>query len=397
MVMTFRSVVLAGSLVLVAAVVAACGEDGVTVAAAPSSWEELPDPPLGPRMEAAVAWTGREVVVVGGNDFHCGDAADCGLGDAAGFVDGAAFDPGAGTWRPIADAPVPVWSASATRLGDELFFLAVSNPRDQGRVLLRYDVAADQWDMVDLPEPMVDAQLQLVATDSALVLYPGSDEFGPVDDWKLDPASGEWEVLEDDPLGPAFDRLLVWGGEDLYLFDHALVPQPSGESGPSLVRAARMRDGGWETLPTGEVLGGGLPLVAGHRIVFPALGCSDGGEVNGYGRCIPHGAVFDTEMGTWVELPNAPGRENKNVFSAGAVSAEAAVVWGAGHPYLDTATDRWLTLPALDENADGSFQRWVHGVGPYGFVFGGAQFGDAAPNGELLGDAWLWSPLETNE
>lgn len=85
------------------------------------------------------------------------------------------------------------------------------------------------------------------------------------------------------------------------------------------------------------------------------------------------------------------------MFSAGAVSAEEAVVWGSGHLYLDPATDTWLTLPALDDSADGSFQRWLRGVGPYGFVFGGARFVDEAPNGELLGDAWLWSPLGTNE
>jgi hypothetical protein len=127
--------------------------------------------------------------------------------------------------------------------------------------------------------------------------------------------------------------------------------------------------------------------VTAERIVFPALGCSDGGEVNGYGRCIPHGAVFDTELDSWVELPNAPGRGSKHVFSAGAVSAEAAGVWGDGYPYLDTTTDTWFTAPAFDEGAAGSFQRWVDGVGPYGFVFGGARFGEGAFNGELLGEA----------
>jgi hypothetical protein len=265
------------------------------------------------------------------------------------------------------------------------------------RVLLRYDVAADEWDSVDLPEPMVDAQLQLVATDSSLILYPGTDEFGPVDDWELNVASGMWEIIDADPLGPAFDRLYVWDGDDLYLFDHAPAPQPGGASGPSLVRAARMRDGVWEALPTGNVLGGGIPLAADDRIVFPALGCSDGGPVNGYGRCIPNGAVFNTDLDTWVELPDAPGRGKKDVLSAGAVGVEAAVVWGSGHPYLDTSTDAWLTLPALEENADGSMERSIRGVGPYGFVFGGARFGEAAPNGELLGDAWLWRPPRTNE
>jgi hypothetical protein len=72
-------------------------------------------------------------------------------------------------------------------------------------------------------------------------------------------------------------------------------------------------------------------------------------------------------------------------------------VWGDEYPYLDTTTDTWFTAPTLDEGAAGSFQRRVHGAGPFGFVFGGARFGEDAFNGELLGDAWLWSPIGTNQ
>jgi hypothetical protein len=377
----------------VALLFAGCGGGEPALEPAASSWERLPDAPIDPRTEAAVGWTGREIVVVGGNDFVCGANDDCGLGDATGRSDGAAFEPATQTWRPTADAPFPVWSATTVQVGDWLFLLAVTDPRTPDRALLRYDGIADDWAVIDPPVPLSDAPWRLAATDSALLLYPGSDELGPYSDWLLDPDSGEWTTLADDPQGPGFGRTYLWADGDLYLFDHELVPQPGGADGPSFLRATRLRNGDWTTLPTSDALGGGLPLVADERIIFPALGCSDGGEVNGYGRCIPRGGVFNTELETWSELPDAPGRGNKDVFSSGAISSEAAVVWAAGHPYLDANTNTWLRAPSLDGSTDATTQRWVHGVGPHAFVFGGARFSDSSASGELLNDAWLWSPL----
>lgn len=383
-----------GAAALVALLLAGCGADEQAAELPASSWHRLPEAPIGSRTEAAVGWTGREIVVVGGNDFVCGESDDCGLGDSAAQSDGAAFDPATQTWRTIADAPVPVWSATTIQVGEELILLALVDPRARDRVLLRYDAAADDWATTDPPVPLADVRWRLAATDTALLLYPGSDELGPASDWMLDLDSGEWTTLAEDPHGPGFGRLYVWDDGDLYLFDHDLVPQPGGADGPSFLRVARLRGGDWTSLPTSDALGGGLPLVAEERIIFPALGCSDGGEVNGYGRCIPRGGVFNTELETWSELPDAPGRGSKDVFSSGAISSEVAVVWAAGHPYLDANTDTWFMAPPLDDGTDATTQRWVQGVGPHVFVFGGARFSDSSPSGELLNDAWLWSPLD---
>ena len=136
---------------------------------------------------------------------------------------------------------------------------------------------------------------------------------------------------------------MVWNGEALFLFDKALVESPGGADGPSYTRAARYEDGAWTVLPTADTIGPGPALVDRHRLIAPVLGCADGGEVNGYGRCIPHGAVFDTTANEWGELPNAPGKGRKGVSSYGGVSGIDLVAGSTRGPFFDAATDEWLT------------------------------------------------------
>ena len=90
-------------------------------------WTELPAPPLSPRTGAIAAWTGSEVVVVGGGGENvlCPDTADCSFpNDAELFTDGAAFDPRSGTWRRIADAPVPPWTGQAVAVDGDVYVSA---------------------------------------------------------------------------------------------------------------------------------------------------------------------------------------------------------------------------------------------------------------------------------
>jgi hypothetical protein len=142
----------------------------------------------------------------------------------------------------------------------------------------------------------------------------------------------------------------------------------------------------WEILPGADSIGYFAPvLISGRRLIAPVLGCADGGQVNGYGRCIPFGAVFDTETDTWHELPNAPGRGLKYFDSSGGVSDNDLVLVRTGRPALDAATNEWFVVPLLD--ADPNTQRSLRATGPYGFGFGGAS-----ATGELLKDSWIWKP-----
>lgn len=391
-------------LLAVALVGAGCASDVTTETTGPGpagrstavpGWEALPEPPIGPRDGAAIAWTGEEIVVFGGTTFLCPPNAGCLAPSEPPLTDGAAYEPASGSWRTIADAPIPVSDAPTARLDGDVYALVTpwtGERRDPSTILLRYRASEEEWRSWDVP---VDAPVSgIVATADALVVYPGSDARNEVPDLMFDPVEGSWSEVAADPLSPSFDRRYVWDGRALYLFAKDVTPSPGGESGPALVTAARLDDSGWSRLPTADAIGFWSVIVDDDRLVSPRLGCADGGDTNGYGRCIPYGAVFDTDSLTWSELPDAPGRGQRDAASAGAVTAESVLLFGLGHPMLDLRTDTWFELPHIDEEPeDGTVvQRTIAGAGPYGFAFGGARFGPDDPGGVLLGGAWLWSP-----
>jgi hypothetical protein len=75
---------------------------GAAAALARGHWSVLAASPLGSRQGPVVAWTGQELLEIGGR------------GGNAGPGEGAAVDPADGRWRPIAPAPVPVGALAAS-------------------------------------------------------------------------------------------------------------------------------------------------------------------------------------------------------------------------------------------------------------------------------------------
>jgi hypothetical protein len=279
------------------------------------------------------------------------------------------------------------------RLGSDVYVLvAPGAPGSAVRktTLLHYRTANDTWTVHDVPSSATGGRL--LATDTALVIYPESDERGETPDLWFDPVDGSWSELPLDPLSPSFDRTYAWDGEDLYLFAKQITPSPGGANGPSLINVAVLDENAWQQLATGQVIGFWDIIVDDNRIVAPMLGCADGGATNNYGRCIPYGAVFDTATRGWSDLPNAPSPGDKNIRSSGALTASQLLLTGLGSAMLDLTTDTWFRMPKIDEGRDdATAQRTIAGAGPYGFAFGGVRFGPEDPGGMLLRDSWLWT------
>lgn len=361
------------------------------------SWTQLPDPPLSPRVGASAAWTGSEVIVAGGWDFRCPPTASCSL-PTEDFMDGAAFDPAAGTWRPIADAPAAFHGIRPAVVDGKAFFLIECSVNEFSRsddspvndhcpgtdepvTLLRYDPVGDSW--TQLPGPPNGRSYALATAGSSLIAHAGSDEGGEVPDWQFDVAAETWTELPDDPLPPLFDRSTVSadGGQTVLLFGDRIGPQ--SEPGEESIVGARLdlTTMQWSELPPSPGSGYRAWGVDDRVVLEPHFGGS--------------GSLFDPATSTWSSLPSptSPSFDSNNV--AGTVGRDDAVYVDASGWVFDADRGQWLEVQPIDDRDVFPFSS-VTAVDRDLFVFGGARWGSSAD--ELLGDAWLWrAPVRADE
>ncbi|OAI39163.1 hypothetical protein AYO38_08040 [bacterium SCGC AG-212-C10] len=379
----------AGAAMAVAVVAATMLLSAGTDARASGEWEQLSPPPLAPRSRVVSVWTGKELLMVGGDTYTCPPNADClGPGGPA-FKDGAALDPDRETWRLIAPAPVGMRWASTAVVGDDVYFLAaVQDDPGRSSAFLRYSISGDSWEELPLPGGRPEPYLYtLGAAGDRLIAYTGSHESEVVPDLLFDTNAGSWSELPPSPLSPGFSRSMEFANGRLFLFDHEIVPNPGSEV-PSLARIARydFATSTWEQLPTTGMLGNGPMLVENGMLVSPQLGGADGGEVNNWGREYPYGGITDSGSGAWSALPAAPAHGD-DVWSAGVVGESNALYFATKGWALDLESRKWFEILALD--APGVFtERLVATAGRDAVVFGGVRWAGGAAT--LLGDAWIW-------
>lgn len=394
-----RSVLLA-VLASVGFSLAGCGaeEESARGERATGALERLPAAPLGPRETALGVWTGHETLVMGGSDAPpCPPTADCVAPAEPPLRDGAAFDPARRVWRRIADAPVAFSDAVGAVVRDVVYVLA---PGMSGRpgappAFLAYRPAEDRWER--LPFPPGEAYRALTAAGARVVAHSTSDEYGAEPDLVFDPRTGRWSELPDDPLPPSFDRSMAWAGGLLVLFGKEIVSNPGSEE-PALALAAALdlETGRWRRLPDSETLDAYAGQVrwfeVGGRLINPAPGYLDGGEVNGWDRPYPHGGVLDPRTGEWSDLPARPEAAlDDTAYGAGLVAGEAAHYYDYRGFVLDAEANDWIRIPALPESDDVS-GRTVAPAGRSLLVFGGTRWRRDTTRAELLDDAHLWTP-----
>jgi hypothetical protein len=375
-----------GVLVLVAA---GCGFGGSGEIKSEGSWQRLPDPPLSPRELAAGVWTGSDALIIGGSDAR---PTPPGAGSLAKpkppLRDGAAFDPRTRSWRAIAPAPVGIEPVSrATVVGGSVY---VAVPRNPGVChprmdLLAYRLRADRWDRLPSP-PRRNYSLVGIAGR----LLAAGPERGPVplSLFQLGPRERRWKELPRPPMRGT----ITWNGRRMVLI--GFDPAARNAENPPLARAATLRfgDNAWRRLPDSDhvLWGHGFWIRVGMRLVSPELGI--GGEDFAYGR--PYGGILDPERGVWSELPNVPQPTERTgaEFGTGVLTRSRLVGGAPSLLVLDMTTEDWIRVPPL----------WRGRSAPLGWttvnarrkllVFGGARWNRAHPDGQLLNDAWLWTP-----
>lgn len=216
-------------LVAAALVVAACsGDDGEDVA---RSWRVLPASPLSGRFFSAVRWTGREMVIWGGGTCS-GDFCNSAL--AVPLADGAAYDPAANVWRPIAESPLrPRLRAMTAWTGKELLVWGGNAEREGLADGAAYDPATDRWRPL-AQSPLAPREAPATAWTGKEVLFWGSGDNRQShnDGAAYDPDADRWRMLPESPLQPRRAFATAWTGSELLIWgggpDNSLVFYGSG-------------------------------------------------------------------------------------------------------------------------------------------------------------------------
>lgn len=216
-------------------------EDGRMPEPAPQwtvgSWRMLPDSPVVGR-GATRAWTGSELLLWGGvrvapsgaegpeGEWELDEPPQWEL-----FDDGAAFDPQTDTWRPLPPAPLSARFNSSmtpgTWTGEELIIwggVDAQGPTSDGAA---YDPRADRWRPL-APAPLSPRAGALMAwTGEEVLVWGGSDQDGPfsggyglplTDGAAYDPQADRWRPLPEAPRAATVGMRGVWDGRELLVF-----------------------------------------------------------------------------------------------------------------------------------------------------------------------------------
>jgi len=308
--------------------------------------------PIEGRESAVSVWTGQEVLVWGGSlsaemgahpdQVETGvlhlddDSAPIPIGSVS-FADGAAYDPAADDWRPIAAAPFTGgYGDRAVWTGQRMLVWSAEQTR-----LAAYDPAADEWQVLPAPpEPAAERPaVTLVWTGTEAILWGGVDHQPEVPAFgaAFDPTTGGWRELPAAPVPPRVDHSATWTGEEMVVW--------GGENSAALYgeelggAAYDPETDAWRTLPLAPT--GGRE---GHAAVW------SGSEVLVWGGDLVEGLAYDPSADGWRVLPAAPVRSP--VDAVAVWTGEAMLAWGGrvdadatDAALYDPATDTWRELP----------------------------------------------------
>ena len=205
--------------------------DGAAYNAANDAWRTMAKSPLSAREAAATVWTGTEMLVWGGT-------AGPDL-----LADGAAYNPAEDTWRRLAGAPLsPRTASAAVWSGRELVVWGGSETADGAA----YDPATDRWRPLSTA-PLAGRSAPVSAwTGREMVVWSGS-RLG--DGAAYDPATDRWRTIAAAPLRGRYAPASVWTGRELLVWggdsDQSFVADDGAAYDPATDR--------WRTIPRAPV------------------------------------------------------------------------------------------------------------------------------------------------
>lgn len=295
---------------------------GTAAALAKDHWSTLPPAPITAREDPASAWTGRQLLIWGGNYGPQGD-------QLAG--DGAAYDPTTKRWTKLPAAPISARSQMASAwTGTELFIWGGDAADGISKNGALYNPATMKWRTLPASPLSPRDGAQAVWADNEVIVISGAPTDSSTsqqvhtDLAAFNPTTNKWTTLAAMPLSAnqevlsviavgASNRLYAWeewqhavnnadgsgtiySGIDLYIFD------PASNTWTPDVAASRPSDGlDKNSAPSGL----DSALAIGTRILVP-FAQSWCGDCPGPASIPGPATVFDPITNTWTRLTSGP-------------------------------------------------------------------------------------------
>lgn len=333
-----------------------CGsQESSSTALSHGSWTTFPTGPLTPRFGQAEVWTGKELIVWGG--FARTRAAKA-LGN------GAAYDPATGRWHLLPDSPLPPeGGAAALWTGREMVIIGGNRGDNRASSAVEAFVpATDTWHRLPpLPRGEWAGLTALWTGRQIVVIGPRGDDLAA-----FNPATNSWTSLprlpEATPPYPNWQLIFVvpvWTGTSLDAFVTWQRSPPCGHGCFALqttVVAWSLRAGtqGWSPLPSPTVqLGSAVAAWTGRGVI-----------VAGGTYCprscpppIPLAALYSASSRKWLRalgdgaVSNWPGLWTGKAFISvhgpgrGPTADETLGAWNPGK-------DSWTSLPTSQAVSD---------------------------------------------
>jgi N-acetylneuraminic acid mutarotase len=260
--------------------------DGAAYDLPTKRWRKLPPAPISPRTGAASVWTGHELIVWGGFD-----GLAHGLNHGA--VDGASYNPDTDSWTPLPLAPLAARAyAVVTWTGTRMVVLG-GQPAVSSLGVFReytdgaaYDPGTRTWTPIPAPVDPVGRRLSwesAVATPHGLLAWAGWNQrlgwsfSAGADLFSYDPTSGRWTYVLPTANFLGAVGQAVWTGQEVFVAGDADPCPGEGVScvgGSPAARIYRPDTNTWTVVPDDPrgALGGLLTLVGDQVLVFRTNG-----------------------------------------------------------------------------------------------------------------------------
>jgi hypothetical protein len=181
--------------------------DGAAYDPVRDRWREVSPAPFTTSDARAAVWTGKEMIVWGGEE---------GDGSHERPDNGAAYDPDSDTWRELSRAPT--WSLashSAIWTGEEMLVAGGVLMEDEGAAYLPGE---DRWRKLPQP-PLWRFGHAAVWTGEEMILWGGRDAGDNRDlGAAYDPATNSWRELPKAPIPSADSPRSVWTGNEMIVW-----------------------------------------------------------------------------------------------------------------------------------------------------------------------------------